>query len=154
MEKLTPKLERFCRFVAVENLNGSEAWIAAGNKCTPRSASVTASRWLKKANIKARIAKLKEQANKETKRISTITRDDKLIRLEGIAWAANAKPSDVIAAIRVHNEMTGDNAPQKHVINDGSERMKTARERALSYASPLNRLVNNGRENLVEPRGN
>lgn len=154
MEKLTPILERFCRYYELEKLSASAAWIKAGHKAKPRSAAAAASRALTNANIKARIAELKEQANKETKRISTIMRDDKLIRLEEIAWAANAKPSDAIAAIRVHNEMTGDNAPQKHVIKDGSEHIKSARERALAIVSPLNRLANKSRENEIQSGGN
>ena len=51
---------------------------------------------------------------------------------------------DTIAAIRAHNEMTGDNAPARVITEDGRDKCKSARERALSFASPLNRLAKIG----------
>lgn len=127
---------RFAELVA-SGVPAMRAYGDAGYSTKGRNAQGNASALMENHGVKEMIAQLQ----KENRKLATKTREQKLARLEEIAWAEKAKPMDVIAAIRVHNEMTGDNAPQKHVIKDGSEHIKSARERALSIASPLNLLA-------------
>jgi Terminase small subunit len=141
--------KRFAERVA-SGVPAMRAYGEAGYSNKGRNAQSNASALMENHGVQELIAELQSENRKLTKK----DKEQKLARLEEIAWAVNAKPSDVIAAIRIHNEMTGDNAPQKHVINDGSDHLKSARERALSIASPLNLLAKNGRENVIQSGGN
>ena len=72
--------------------------------------------------------------------MATKTREQKLARLEEIAWAEKAKPMDVIAAIRIHNEMTGDNQPVKLLVEAPGYNIEAIRERANRITSVLCRI--------------
>lgn len=61
-KKLTAKEEKFC-FEYIIDHNGTKAAIRAGY--SEKSAAVTASKLLKKANVAARVRELQEQYNKE-----------------------------------------------------------------------------------------
>ena len=58
-QKLTPKQARFVAEYLVDQ-NGKQAAIRAG--CSPRSAEVTASKWLRLAKVKAAVAQRLERA--------------------------------------------------------------------------------------------
>jgi hypothetical protein len=56
---LTPKQELFCQYFALSG-NGTQAALKAGTR-TRRSAPVMASRWLRKVQVRRRIAELRER---------------------------------------------------------------------------------------------
>lgn len=58
---LTPKQEQFCREYLIDH-NATQAAIRSG--CSPRSADVTAARWLGKASVQDRIRTLTEAQSK------------------------------------------------------------------------------------------
>ena len=52
------------------------------------------------------------------------------------------KMNDKLRALEIYAKLQGYFAPETVVIEDGPEKLKSARERALTIASPLNRLAN------------
>jgi phage terminase small subunit len=82
-DTLTPKQERFCREFLVD-MNGTKASVRAGYG--ERSAHVTASRLLKKANVAARISELQAETAKRLE----VTVDSVMADLEGLCASAVA----------------------------------------------------------------
>lgn len=112
-----------------------QAYPEAGYSKDPRIALAHASRLVVNGGVAARIAELRG----ENKSLARKTKAQKLARLEWIAWSKGAKHSDVIAALKVHNEMTGDNEPTVTVVDMGPKTLDMVRERARQIASPLAR---------------
>lgn len=140
--------ETFAHLVA-DGRDASAAYKEAGYSARGNVAETNACRLLRNAQngtpsrVRQRIDYLITESRAESKKAATKTKEEKLARLEELAWAKDVRASDVISAIRAHNEMTGDNAPTKIINEDGPERcIASARERALTIASPLNRLAN------------
>lgn len=119
MNQLTIKQENFCQKYT-ECGNASEAYRYAYScgKMKPESINRKAKELLDSGKITARTTELKQVMSDR----AIATKEDKLRRLEDIMNNLMAKPTEVIAAIKVHNEMTGDNAPTKTEITgaDGS----------------------------------
>lgn len=129
--------------------DASAAYREAGYSARGNVAEVNASRLLRNAQngtasaVRKRIDHLIAETRLVLKNAANKTREEKLKRLEELAWSKEVRASDAIAAIRVHNDMTGDNSPTKIINEDGPERcIAAARERALTIASPFSRLAN------------
>ena len=138
---LNARQQKFAELVA-GGMIATDAYISSGYKTSQRAAITNAARLMTNDAIQAEIERIRAKSTAESRKIATKTKAEKLARLEKIAWGKGAKPMNVIAAIKVHNEMTGDNAPLKTIQEDGPERIRSARERALQIASPLNLLAN------------
>lgn len=82
------------------------------------------------------IRRKREQARHET----LPTRDSKMAILAAIALNTKCPGRERISAIKLHNEMTSDNAPQSHTKNDHEEWLRGIRERARNIVSPLARM--------------
>lgn len=63
---LSPKQELFCQEY-LKDLNGTQAYIRAGYKCTEKSARTEASKLLAKPSVSSRIAELKDVRAEENK---------------------------------------------------------------------------------------
>lgn len=117
---LSQQQEAFCQNIA-DGMTNTAAYRAAYPKCTKDSAAVTcASKLLRIAKIEARVVALRE----ETATARTTSRQEKREFLAQVIrgevqgdvqneGAAVLKVSDRINAVKVDNEMTGDNAPIK-----------------------------------------
>lgn len=135
---LTTRVKRFCEFVA-SGMSGTESWIEAGHKCNRDAANAAASRALARVNVQDYLNTLRKT---QTKR-ALLSKDDKREILRDIIDSTSHKTQDRLRAIEIDAKLAGDFAPEQHVIEDGPERIKSARERAASIASPLNRLARN-----------
>lgn len=133
---LTTRVKRFCEFVA-SGISGTEAWIKAGHKCNREAARAAASRALARANVQDHLNTLRKT---QTKR-ALLSKEDKREILRDIIDSATQKTQDRLRAIEIDAKLAGDFAPEKHILEDGPERIKSARERAMAVASPLNRLA-------------
>ena len=105
---LPSKQLRFCRAVA----NGSSykaAYIQAYPDSSELASETAGPRLFRNVQVKAEIKRLQDKT--ETK--ETLTRQMKRERLAKIALGkvGAAKVSDMNAAMKIDNEMTGDNAP-------------------------------------------
>lgn len=90
-----------------------------------------------KDGIKARIAAIKAEDEAESRAFARMSKATKLELLEGIAKRKNAKDNDRIAAIKVHNEMTGDNEPTVTVVDAGPNTLESIRERTKTMTSVM-----------------
>lgn len=133
---LNVRQERFADGVA-SGLSDVQAYIAAGYTKSEKNARTNAWRVRDHEGVNSRIVELKG----ESKSWARKTKGDKLALLEGIAWANDSKRSDVIAALKVHNEMTGDNEPTVTVVDLGAKTLDMVRERMRAQASPLARAA-------------
>ncbi len=98
---LLPKEEKFCLMFRKYLGNGKKAAIAAGY--AENSASVTASKLLKKANVLKRINELAKDAERKTI-MDTMERQERLTK---IARDDTAENRDRVRAIDILNKMDG-----------------------------------------------
>ena len=105
---LPSKQLRFCRAIA-DGSNHRTAYMHAYPDCSEKSADAASARLLSNVRVQAEIKRLQDKT--ETK--ETLTRQMKRERLAKIALGkvGAAKVSDMNAAMKIDNEMTGDNAP-------------------------------------------
>lgn len=107
-KKLTPQQLRFADYL-VEGMNPKEAYGKAypNQSLSPNALAVEASRL--KANPK--VVAYVDDCLAERRNEALLTRDQKRQILGGIAKKKSAPEAARIAAIKVDNDMTGDNAP-------------------------------------------
>lgn len=107
-KKLTPQQLRFADYL-VEGKNPSEAYGLAypNQSLSPAALKVEAARLKSNAKVVAYV----DDCLAERRNESLLTRDQKRQILGGIAKKKSAPEAARIAAIKVDNEMTGDNAP-------------------------------------------
>lgn len=107
---LTPKQEAFAQAVA-SGMNQSDAYRAAydASRTKPESVNVNASKMMADARISLRVAELRKAL--ESKRLWT--REKSVLALAAIADGGEAKPTEIVAAIKELNLMHGFNAPTK-----------------------------------------
>lgn len=105
MSNITPQQSKFCRLIA-DGCSQSEAYMKAYPKTkTARAAESNGSRLMRNDKVKSEIQRLKSK----TEAKETLTRQKKRQILAKIA--NGDKATAAIQAIKVDNEMTGDNAP-------------------------------------------
>lgn len=114
--KLTPKQESFC-LLYCETGNASEAYRRAydAGKMLPGTINRKAFDLLENGKITAMIADLKAITAEKW----GWTREKAHSTLKKVLNSPDSKPSDIIGAVKVLNEMTGLNAPQRHEITGG-----------------------------------
>ncbi|MHB1934826.1 MAG: terminase small subunit [Leptospirillum sp.] len=115
-DKLTPKQEAFV-LAYIETGNASEAYRRAydAGKMLPGTINRKAFELLENGKVTARIAELRAITAEKW----GWTRDRAYSILKKVLDSLDSKPSDIIAAVKVLNEMTGLNSPQKHEITGG-----------------------------------
>jgi len=125
MAKLTKKQDAFVKEYLLNGGNGNQAAIKAGY--SEDTARIIAAENLTKPNIKAAIELHQSKANKTFIK----SKEDKLKILEEVMKACKSSDEEkgmlnanaVIAAIKEHNLMQGDNAPtqieNKHITDSG-----------------------------------
>jgi hypothetical protein len=100
-------------------------------------ARVNAAQALAKPNIASRVAELRAP---QTAALA-LTRDRKRELLRDIAENSQASLEARIRAMAEDSKMAGHYEPDRVEIEAGPSTLATARERALAFASPLNRLA-------------
>lgn len=132
---LNVRQERFADHV-VSGMSATQAYITAGYKVSEKVAGSAGPRMmLENVAVRARIKELRAETQKQARK----TKAQKLELLEKIAWDETSRRMDVIAALKVHNEMTGDNEPTVTVVDLGAKTLEMVRDRARTIASPLAR---------------
>lgn len=106
---LSDKQQAFVDEYLVNGFNGLKAYIKAYPDSSEESAQSSASRLLENAKVKTAI----EEAQKENRKRSRMTQDEKLELLEEWMTDRENQVRDRISSLKAHNEMTGDNAPTK-----------------------------------------
>ncbi len=125
---------RFAELVA-SGIPASRAYPEAGYSGRGKNAAAHASRLVENGGVSNRIAELQ----KETRDAVRMTKARKLEILEEIMSSRTEKARDRIAAIKIHNVMTGDNAPTVAVVETGRSTLDDIRERAKHIVSALSR---------------
>jgi hypothetical protein len=111
--KLLPQHELFCQNL-IKGMTQQAAYLAAGYKCTERSAQANASALLASPKIMAYMAELREKAEKEA--VMDVT--EKRQTLANIARdAVDMKPVDRMRAIDLDAKLAGHYAPEELNIN-------------------------------------
>ena len=107
---LTPKQEAFAQAVA-SGMNQSDAYRAAydASRTKPESVNVNASKMMADAKISLRVAELRKALESK----GLWTREKSVLALAAIADGGEAKPTEIVAAIKELNIMHGFNAPTK-----------------------------------------
>jgi len=125
MAKLTKKQDAFVKEYLLNGFNGTQAAIKAGY--SENTACAIANENLTKPNIKKAVEAHQAKANQTFIK----SKEDKLKILEEVMKACKSGDKEkgmlnanaVIAAIKEHNLMQGDNAPtqteNKHIIDSG-----------------------------------
>jgi phage terminase small subunit len=144
-EPLHPRQERFVALVT-SGLPAGRAYEQAGYRSRGNAADVGASKLVRNPKV----ARALEAEREATLKASRMSREEKLGILESIARNATAPARERISAIKVHNEMTGENteAPAAPARNDQLEQIKArAREvtssLVLCYAGRNGRIIGN-----------
>ncbi|UOF76719.1 terminase small subunit [Caudoviricetes sp.] len=105
---LTPQREQFCRLIAIDGKNQSDAYRGAfdSSKMTPGSVNTKASEMAKDVEVRLRIDELK----RELLSFSTWTRQNSIDALREVINNPD-KASDITGAVKELNIMHGYNAP-------------------------------------------
>ena len=140
---LNIRQERFARLVAGGML-ALPAYKESGYSMVGGSAEANAARVMANDGVKARIAELKAEEAAENRKFARMSKDRKLQILEDIAKTKGSRDMDRIAAIKTHNDMTGDNEPTVSIVEAGPMTLEAVRQRAQEMAAPLARAVKRG----------
>lgn len=113
---MTSRQEKFARNVA-QGMTQREAYrdaYPAARKWKDANVDAQASKLAKNAKVSTRLAELRKKAEKAV----TMTREKKLAIIEKDIKAAVEQRDryGMIALLKLHNEMTGDNAPKRQEI--------------------------------------
>jgi len=135
LHSMNIRQERFAELVA-SGMSATRAYAEAGYSGQGKNAEAHASRLVENGGVSARIAELR----KESRELARMSKTAKLRLLEAIAVSETARNSDRISAIRVHNDMTGDNEPERMVVETGPTTLANIKERVASVISGLNRV--------------
>lgn len=134
LSRMNIRQERFAELVA-SGIPASRAYPEAGYSGRGKNAAAHASRLVENGGVSDRIAELQ----KETRKVARLTKEQKLEILEKIMSSQQEKTIDRIAAIKIHNVMTGDNEPTVTVVETERRIFESARERAKSIVSAFDR---------------
>jgi phage terminase small subunit len=133
---LNIRQQRFAEFV-VSGMPATQAYIKAGYKTTEKAAGANSARLIENDKIKALIAKLRAP---DTAR-AVLTKDEKREILADLIRKRKITPSDIVRCMAEDSRLAGHYEAERHIVDDGPNRIASARERALSIASPLNRFA-------------
>lgn len=134
-DSLKPRQQRFVELY-VSGVPAGRAYEQAGYASRGGAADAEASRLVRNPKVAEVIRREREQARDKT----LLTRDGKLAILAEIALSVTAQGRDRIAAIRLHNEMTGETSAPTTVQTTTNETwIERIRERARDIASPMAR---------------
>lgn len=106
---LTDKQRAFIDEYLINGFNALKAYKKAYPDASEESAKASGSRLLENVNIKAAL----EEARKEIKDMSRMSKADKLEYIEKILNKDKELTRDQLKALEIHNKMTGDNEPDK-----------------------------------------
>lgn len=126
---LNPRHKAFAAAI-VSGLNQTEAYRKVYPKTSIAAARSSAATLLTNPSVRKYVEEAKEKA--VTKAV--LSRSERLELLSGLAKCEETFPKDRIAAVKVLNDMTGDNAPQK-VEHSGSVSLVGVIEGIQSNAS-------------------
>lgn len=117
-------------------MTATQAYIRAGYKVSEKVAGVNGCKLLENAKVKALVAKLRAPDTAK----AVLTKDEKR---DMIAKRARGKVtvSDLVKLLAEDSKLAGHYAPEQHVVDDGPNRIASAKERAMAIASPLNRFA-------------
>jgi len=167
--KLPIRQELFCQHV-VSGLSATDAYIKAGYKTSKKAASANSIRLIGNDKIEERIAQLRAKTIEklEMKRETVAKQlfdaiitpigdlNDKHPLVQEVTTTTTAlgvtkkvKMMGKVESARLLCDMMGWKEPEKHIIEDGPERIKSARERALEIGSPLDR----SKDFIADPDG-
>jgi hypothetical protein len=133
---LTDRQQRFCELVA-SGESQTNAWLLTGYKVSRDVARRNAAESMTKPDIAARVAKLR-MPHTASAALSKARKHELLMQIaENVLMPPNVR----ISAIAEDSKLAGHYSPEQHVLETGSDILKTARERALAIASPLNRFA-------------
>ena len=114
MGKLNDKERMFCRLIAVEGLNRTEAYVQAFN-VKRNSAATLAGRLFARVEIVEEIERLSTRAQQRAESVGVWTKVQRMEELQG--WAKEAaqegKFGDAIRAVAEMNRMDGSYEPEK-----------------------------------------
>ena len=148
---LNSRQSRFVTLVA-SGVPAGRAYEQAGYASKGAAADAAASRLLRNDKV----AKVLEDERKRSKSKARWTRCDKLAVLEAIMDKEEAPARERITAIKVHNEMTGDNEPQAITLNTEGHTLASIRKIAedARIVSPLiaHRLIEQRTPTIPSPR--
>ncbi len=133
--ELNPRHERFVSLVAA-GMPAGRAYEQAGFASRGNAADVGASKLVRNPKV-ARALEIERATFREQ---ASFGREEKLRILEEIASQASRLPRDRIAAIKLHNEMTGETLP-KGGATTSTSLLEGIRQRAREIVSPLARDV-------------
>ena len=122
----------FAELVA-SGMPASRAYFEAGYSGKGNNAEAHACRLMAHPEVMARITEIQA----ETREMSLMSKRDKIRILESIIRSATTRTSDKLTAIKLHNDMTGDNQPTVSIVEAGPNLLDAVRERAKSMASVL-----------------
>lgn len=128
--------ERFAELVAT-GMPFTRAYVLAGYSDKGKNAEANATRMMGNDGVKERILGLR----KESREMARMTKTKKLQLLEALMTRSDTRDSVVIAAIKAHNEMTGDNEPTVSVIKTGIGTLELLEARAEAVVSALDRNI-------------
>jgi phage terminase small subunit len=133
---LNIRQQRFAEFV-VSGMTATQAYIKAGYKVSEKVAGVNGCKLLENAKVKALIAKLRAP---DTAR-AVLTKDEKREILADLIRKRKITPSDIVRCMAEDSKLAGHYEAERHIVDDGPNRIANAKERAMAIASPLNRFA-------------
>lgn len=133
---LNIRQQRFAEFV-VSGMPATQAYMKAGYKTTELAAGANSARLIENDKVKAYIAKLRAP---DTAR-AHLTKEEKRDLLAARVRETGLKASDLVKLLAEDSKLAGHYEAERHIVDDGPNRIASARERALSIASPLNRFA-------------
>jgi len=123
LRALTPQQVRFCHLVAA-GVTNADAYRRAYHREDSPLEWTNAARLLKYPEITEYIAQLRRENAEQ----ASADRAEKLRHLEAQFRDPDLPPKDRREAIKLHNEMTGDNAPIQHEVSLSGNILQLTRE--------------------------
>lgn len=139
LKPLNIRQERVARLIA-DGMLPIAACLKSGYSSKGGSLEANAHRIMANDGVAARIAELKAESQIENRRFARMSKDKKLQILEDIAKGKKSRSMDRIAAIKTHNEMTGDNEPTVSIVESGPKTLDMIRTRAAELTSAMARI--------------
>ncbi|MES2659161.1 MAG: terminase small subunit [Verrucomicrobiota bacterium] len=138
---LNPRQQKFVELY-VSGVPAGRAYEQAGYAPRGNAAEAEASRMVRNPKVAQAI----QHERNESKRNALLTRDAKLTILAEIALNVTAPGRERIAAIKLHNDMTGENTPQPKAAGQSDTWLHDVRERAKHMVSSLCRTMDDDRK--------
>lgn len=131
---LNPRQQRFVELYT-SGMPAGRAYEEAGYASRGGTADADASKMVRNPKVSRAIQKGRE----ENRQLTSLSSQEKMAILARIAMDAKASARDRISAIKVHNEMTGDNSPRQVEVSHSQPRLASIRTRAAEVSAALAR---------------